>query len=142
MFHGSSKGNAVFTFFAVSARRKRSWFTEKYPIRVQNEPSDGFSVAKSLIISGMTTKEKLLANKVKLGGRIAELDRVIHEIAVSGTASASLSAGSGSKSYTRLNLPDLQRLRSQYAERFGAICRALKAGSSPAGKRTVQIVRY
>ena len=90
----------------------------------------------------MSEQTKNLAkNKLRYQRWISEIDRVIHEIALGGTASASISAGGGSKSYTRLDLDDLRSLRATYAERFGRICRALKAGSSPAGIRHVMTVR-
>lgn len=45
---------------------------------------------------------------------VAAIDEVIKEIAISGTASATLSAGGGSQSYTRANLGDLQKMRASF----------------------------
>ena len=45
---------------------------------------------------------------------VDEIDATIQEIAISGTASASLSAGGGSQSYTRADLDKLQKFRASY----------------------------
>jgi len=89
----------------------------------------------------MSTKtENLTNNKKRLISWIGEIDRVIHEIAVSGTASASLSSSGGSKTYSRLNLTELRTLRREYADRVEQINRALRAGN-PFGIRHVMTVR-
>ena len=51
----------------------------------------------------MTREAKIKAINAAndLKGRIAAIDRVIDEVATSGFSSATISAGSGSKSYTR-----------------------------------------
>lgn len=85
-------------------------------------------------------KQNLIKNKSRLLGWIAEIDRVIHEIAVKGTASASISAGGGSKSYTHLDISRLRALRSDYAGRITQIQRRLAGGPS-IGKR-IMTVRY
>lgn len=90
----------------------------------------------------MSEQTKNLArNKIRYQRWILEIDRVIHEIAVNGTASASISSSGGTKSYSRIDLDDLRAIRATYAERFSRICRALRAGSSPAGIRHVMTVR-
>jgi len=85
------------------------------------------------------------ANRLKNKNRylfwIAEIDRCIHEIAVSGTASASLSAGGGSQSYTHADLDKLQKLRGKYAARVQEINMALAAYPNNTGIRHVQTVR-
>lgn len=86
--------------------------------------------------------ENLTRNKNQLLAWIGEIDRVIHEIALSGTASASLSAAGASKTYSRLNLSELRSLRAEYADRVAQINRALVAGSNPIGVRRVMTVRY
>lgn len=86
--------------------------------------------------------ENLTRNKNQLLAWIGEIDRVIHEIALSGTASASLSAAGASKTYSRLNLSELRSLRAEYAGRVAQINRALVAGSNPLGVRRVMTVRY
>ena len=86
-------------------------------------------------------RSNLLKNKARLVGWIGEIDRVIHEIAVSGTASASLSAGGGSKSYTRLDLSTLRKLRTDYADQVSQISRRLQ-GVTPGGIRHVMTVRF
>lgn len=83
----------------------------------------------------------LAKNKIMYVRWISEIDRVIHDIAVNGTASASISSSGGSKSYTRLDIDKLEKLRATYAERLVRINRALRAGSSPAGIRHVMTVR-
>lgn len=85
--------------------------------------------------------QNLVKQKFQYQRWIGEIDRVIHEIALNGTASASISSSGGSKSYSRLHLSDLRALREVYAERLTQICRALRAGSSPAGIRHVMTVR-
>ena len=96
-----------------------------------------------MILRVMSTRtENLAKNKNQLIRWIGEIDRVIHEIAVSGTASATLSSSGGSKTYSRLNLADLRTLRREYADRVAQINRALVAGSNPLGVRRVMTVRY
>lgn len=75
-----------------------------------------------------TTTDNLRANKSRLLKWIDEIDRVRHEIAISGSASATLSAGGGSKSYTNLDLDKLASLRADYARRIRAINRRLHGG--------------
>ena len=72
---------------------------------------------------------------------IAEIDRCIHQIAVSGTASATLSAGSGSQSYTHADLDKLQKLRGKYVARVQEINMALAAYPNNTGIRHVTTVR-
>ena len=82
-----------------------------------------------------------LKNKNRYLFWIAEIDRCIHEIAISGTASASLSAGGGSQSYTHADLDKLQKLRGKYAARVQEINMALAAFPNNTGIRHVQTVR-
>jgi hypothetical protein len=84
----------------------------------------------------------LTRQKNQLLAWIGEIDRVIHEIAVSGTSSASLSAAGGSKTYTRMNLSELRSLRAEYAQRVAEINRALAPGGNPLGIRRITTVRY
>lgn len=86
-------------------------------------------------------KQNLKANKARLLSWIAEIDRVIREISVKGTASATLSSGGGSKSYTHLDLGTLRALRSDYCGRVEAIKRRL-AGCGPTTFRQVMTSRY
>ena len=90
----------------------------------------------------MTAKEKqnLIAQKAQLATWIGEIDRCIHEIAVKGVSSASLSAESGSKSYTRLNLAELSSLRAEYCRRLVAVKRSL-CGGNTLGIRRVMVKR-
>ena len=83
----------------------------------------------------------MLKNKSRILFWIAELDRCVHEIAVSGTASASLSAGGGSQSYTHADLEKLQKLRARYAARVQQIDMALAAYPNATGIRHVVTVR-
>ena len=79
--------------------------------------------------------------KANLLYKIAALDRVIDEISQSGTASATLSAGGGSQSYTHADLDKLQKLRGKYAARVQEINMALAAFPNNTGIRHVQTVR-
>ena len=85
------------------------------------------------------------SNRIKNKNRylfwIAEIDRCIHEIAISGTASASLSAGGGSQSYTHADLDKLRKLRGVYVSRVQEINMALAAFPNSTGIRHVQTVR-
>lgn len=91
---------------------------------------------------GMTSAHQayLQANKRCYLIDIRAIDRVVREIATGGTASATLSAGGGSRSYSALDLDKLLTLRADYVARVSAINRALE-NASPAGKRTIRIVR-
>ena len=72
---------------------------------------------------------------------IAEIDRVIQEIATSGTASASLSSGGGTQSYTRTQISELRELRAVYVSRVNSIDMALASYPNSTGIRHVQTVR-
>lgn len=85
-------------------------------------------------------RKNLRANKSRYLSDIVTIDRVVREIAVGGTAQATLSAGGGARSYSALDIGKLLSLRSDYASRVSAINSAL-SGSSPSGKRTIRIVR-
>ena len=63
-----------------------------------------------------TIKAINAANDLK--GRIAALDRVIDEVATSGFSSATISAGSGSKSYTRADLAGLREQREDLIRQY------------------------
>ena len=89
----------------------------------------------------MSAISNRLKNKNRYLFWIAEIDRCIHEIAVSGTASASLSAGGGSQSYTHADIDKLQKLRGKYAARVQEINMALAAYPNNTGIRHVQTVR-
>lgn len=86
-------------------------------------------------------RRNLIANKNRLLFWVAEIDRCVHEIAVSGTASASLSAGGGSQSYTHADLEKLEKLRGRYVSRISQINMALSAWPNDTGIRHVQTVR-
>lgn len=70
-----------------------------------------------------------------------DLDRVIREIEISGTASATLSTGDGSKSYTRLDLPVLSARQSYVGQCIAAARRRLD-GVGGIGIRRIEITRY
>lgn len=89
----------------------------------------------------MSAISNRLKNKNRYLFWIAEIDRCIHEIAVSGTASASLSAGGGSQSYTHADLDKLQKLRGKYAARVQEINMALAAFPNSTGIRHITTVR-
>ena len=89
----------------------------------------------------MSAISNRLKNKNRYLFWIAEIDRCIHEIAISGTASASLSAGGGSQSYTHADLDKLRKLRGVYASRVQEINMSLAAFPNNTGIRHVQTVR-
>ncbi len=92
--------------------------------------------------AGMSTAQRTyLANElVSLTRDIAAIDKAIREIATAGYASASLSSGGGSKSYTRLDLAGLRALRAELATRRAAVASAL-SGRSATGIRHLVTVR-
>ena len=89
----------------------------------------------------MSAISNRLKNKNRYLFWIAEIDRCIHEIAISGTASASLSAGGGSQSYTHADLDKLQKLRGKYAAKVQEINMAIAAFPNSTGIRHVTTVR-
>ena len=88
-----------------------------------------------------TAQTNRLKNKNRYLFWIAEIDRCIQEIATSGTASASLSAGGGSQSYTHADIDKLRKLRGVYVSRVQEINMALAAWPNNTGIRHVQTVR-
>lgn len=88
---------------------------------------------------------KARANRIKVKNRylfwITEIDRCCQEIATSGTASASLSAGGGSQSYTHQDVEKLLKLRAHYATRVQEINMALASWPNATGIRHVLTVR-
>ena len=87
------------------------------------------------------SRVNLVKNKTRLLFWVAEIDRTVQEIATSGTASATLSAGGGSQSYTRADLDKLRKLRSSYVARIEQINMALAMRPNMTGIRHVQTVR-
>lgn len=86
------------------------------------------------------SRQNLRATKQRYLAWIDAIDRAVHEIALTGTASATVSAGGGSKSYSRIDLGALRSLRSDYASRVSQINRCL-AGLPSIGIRRVMTVR-
>ena len=89
----------------------------------------------------MATRTLLLKNRNRYLFWVSEIDRVCQEVATSGTASASLSAGGGSQSYTNADIDKLQALRSRYVSRLDAINAALAGRGNASGIRHVMTVR-
>lgn len=89
----------------------------------------------------MSARVNLVKNKNRLLFWVAEIDRTVQEIATSGTASASLSAGGGSQSYTRADLDKLRKLRGAYVARIEQINMALSTRPNMTGIRHVMTVR-
>lgn len=85
-------------------------------------------------------RDNLIKNKARYTVWIGELDRVVREISTNGTASATISAAGGSKSYTRMDIAKLQELRADYADRVSQINKRL-AGAPSTGIRRVMITR-
>lgn len=93
------------------------------------------------MIRVMSNREhNLRQSKRRILGWIAAIDRAVQDIAETGTASATISAGGGSKSYTRIDLDRLLSLRREYARRVASINRSL-VGIVPGGIRHVMTVR-
>lgn len=101
------------------------------------EPTDGQSVGASMT----TARRNQLKNRNRYLFWIAEIDRCIQEIGVSGCSSASLSSGGGSQSYTRADTNRLLDLRARYVSRVESIEMALAAYPNSTGIRHVQTVR-
>ena len=81
---------------------------------------------------------KILTRITEVSNDLTELHRVQMEIATSGSASASLSSGGGSKSYTRLDLNTIENLiRSKQVEL--ANLRSRLTGNGPL--RRIYLVR-
>ncbi len=74
-------------------------------------------------------KRKTLVRIAECQHDIAELKRVRMELATSGTASATVSGGTGSKSYTRLDLSKINELISALSKELMQL-RNLLAGRS------------
>ena len=55
-------------------------------------------------------RQNLTSNKARYLAWINDIDRIMHEIAVNGAASGSVSAGGGSQSYTRIDLDKLRKI--------------------------------
>jgi hypothetical protein len=89
----------------------------------------------------MASRVLIVKNRNRYLFWIAEIDRVIQEIATSGTASASLSSSGGSKTYSRLNLRELRELRAVYVSRVNSLDMALAAFPNTTGIRHVTTVR-
>lgn len=66
----------------------------------------------------------------KLQARLDQLDDVIIEVATSGYSSASISAGGGSKSYTRSDLSQLRALRTDLANQLARVDASLVGRSA------------
>ena len=100
-----------------------------------------FSCANIVRVMTALSRTNLIKNRAKFVAWISEIDRIVRDIAIKGTASASISAGGGTKSYTRLDLGALQKLRTDYADRVAQITKRL-AGVPSTGIRRVMTVRY
>ena len=61
---------------------------------------------------------------------VEKIDETIREIAISGTATASLSAGGGSQSYTHADIEDLQKTRADYLNKAVAEENGVSANDS------------
>lgn len=66
---------------------------------------------------------------------VEKIDETIREIAISGTATASLSAGGGSQSYTHADIKDLQKTRADYLNKAVAEENGISANDSASPMR-------
>lgn len=73
-----------------------------------------------------TVIDNLKANKARYLKWINEIDCMSHEVALTGTSSAMISAGGGSQSYTNLDLAKPAALRADYVRRVREINRTLR----------------
>ena len=89
----------------------------------------------------MSARVNLVKNKNRLLFWVAEIDRAVQAIATSGTASATISAGGGTQSYTHADLDKLRKLRGTYAARIEQINMALATHPNMTGIRHVMTVR-
>ena len=88
-----------------------------------------------------TARQNLIKHRARFLVWIGDIDRAVQEIAVKGTASATIQVAGGSKSYTRIDLGELRKLRTDYAERVTQINRRL-VGLPSTGIRRIMTVRY
>lgn len=68
--------------------------------------------ADNKLVEEGTFSVRVLVSKYR--AIVKQIDETIREIAISGTATASLSAGGGSQSYTHADIGDLQKTRANY----------------------------
>lgn len=87
----------------------------------------------------ITQQKKILKQIVDLESDITELKRCRLEIAKNGYASASMSSGGGSKSYTRLDLSKITELLVQMTNELKSL-KALVNGKSPATPTQILVV--
>ena len=116
---------------------------KKYPNGVLSSPLPSCGRVFCATIKRVMTakaKQNLIAQKAQLTAWIGELDRAIHDLAVKGVSTATISTAGGSKSYTRLNLAELQSLRAEYCRRLTAINRSISGGNT-LGIRRVMVTR-
>lgn len=79
-----------------------------------------------------STKNRISLAKARaqIASDIAAVDAAIRAVATSGFASASLSSGGGSKSYTRTDLAQLRALRADLVSRLAAVSARLAGRGS------------
>lgn len=68
--------------------------------------------ADDALVEEGTFSVRVLVSKYR--AIVEKIDETIREIAISGTATASLSAGGGSQSYTHADIEELQKTRASY----------------------------
>ena len=71
------------------------------------------------------TKIALINERIRIQKDIAELRRTIREIGVNGYSNASFSTSGGSKSYTRMDLKELNGLLADWKSELVAVCRRI-----------------
>lgn len=76
----------------------------------------------------MQTKRRILERIAQVESDISALRRVRMEIATGGTASATLSSGGGSKSYTRLDLDKITSLIAELVRELRGLRSVLAGG--------------
>ena len=85
--------------------------------------------------------EILLRKEAQLVADIDELDAVITDRTARGSASASLSSGGGSKSYTNWSVESLIKVREYKIKSLKSVRRSLAGGGGLPGVSSVMTVR-
>ena len=89
----------------------------------------------------MTTiqRKKILQRMVVIEHDLAELQRARMKVALEGVASASLSSTGGSKSFTKIDLPQLQSLIDDLRKEFNELMDIYESGKRDGWKHIVQV---
>ena len=89
----------------------------------------------------MTTiqRKKILQRMIVIEHDIAELQRARMKVALDGVASASLSSTGGSKSFTKLDLNQIQSLIDDLRKEFNELMDIYETGKRDGWKHVIQV---